>query len=80
MTDKIITTFETTLTWYDPFDILPEKFCEILIKVKNGPIFLTNYFPPYNPEDVVIFDGEQTYYTRDKIEWWAYLPSFGDEK
>lgn len=63
MTDKIITTFETTLTWYDPFDKIPEKDTKILVKMKNGNIHTQEYWEflePYLPQ----------------IKWWAKFPEF----
>ena len=70
MTDKIITTFETTITWFDPFDILPNKNGEVLVKIKNKPIVGTLLYD-------TDYGFNQPYsYNKNEIEWWAFFPSF----
>lgn len=43
MTDKIITTFLTMITWFCPQDKLPMYNKEILIKMKNGDMEIGAY-------------------------------------
>lgn len=83
--DKIMTTFETKLTWYDPMNILPpmEKlvfiFSKALMKqwdTNTSGIFIAkltekDFFTLTDDLD----DDESGIYI-NKVQWWAYLPQF----
>lgn len=85
MTDKTITTFETTLTWFFPTDKIPEDDSKVLIKLKNGNIYLV-YFQDFEfcfPGFEKLTDGERYSFTTDRndfkiseIEMWSRLPEF----
>jgi hypothetical protein len=64
MTDKIITTFETKITWYRLRDKIPAEDEKILIKFKNEKLIAT------------VDWGFVHEAHSHRIEWWAYLPRF----
>jgi hypothetical protein len=68
--DKIITTFETTITWVRPRDLLPNKNGAILIKIKGESIISTLFYD-------IEYGFKMPYsYNKSEIEWWAYFPEF----
>ena len=73
MTNKIITTFDTNITWFDPCDKLPENTYEVLIRTKHHCIFHCIYLSATKE-----FLNEQTadWFSMNDVEYWAYCPEF----
>lgn len=75
--EKIITTFETTITWFDPSDLLPSDYTKVLI---------TQYIEPYGRLIFTVFYKDKKFtkaamgFDICDIDRWAYLPKFGDEE
>lgn len=84
MTDKIITTFETTLTWYDPCDVLPAgggSWVLAVPKEEKVPFLCVFYNRNtiMNSSDIPIFnfwDSSGIKYNSSEIQWWANCPEF----
>ncbi len=76
MTDKIITTFETMITWFNCSDKLPTHLSNVFFRTKNGnfnyAIFMHKFTE--NGEDTFMCDSGN--YPSKNVEWWAYLPEF----
>ncbi len=77
MTDKIITTFETTLTWFDPMDKVPNKsVLNVLIYLKKGFLDYVTYFK-FDSESIDEWHRDCVpVYDTSEIMWWCYLPEF----
>ncbi len=76
--DKIITTFETTLIWYEPADNCPKKECYILIKFKEANNLSTYYFCNTKKTGLWIkySKSARSYFNFLEIDKWAFLPEF----
>lgn len=81
MSDRVITTFETTIAWFDPYDKLPENFEIVLVKIRNLP---TKYIFSvcYSKKGVESYNWVHapSYFKTKDVEWWAPIPKFGDEE
>ncbi len=73
MNDKVITTFETTITWYDPNDKRPHEdgYYNVLCKSDCG-VWIATYDSENNSYQLI---NDSSGDIQD-IQWWAYLPEF----
>jgi len=76
MTDKIITTLETTIMWICPSDQLPEDFEEVLLYTKDKYLGKGLFLDYTAIDETSKFSCTETYYTPDEVLWWASLPKF----
>lgn len=72
MTDKIITTFETTITWINPEDSVPAENRPRIIFVEDDETFHLGFYEPLSHT----FYGEDEQYKIRELKYWAYLPKF----
>lgn len=83
MTDQILTTFETTLTWYCVSDLLPNQNREVLIFDKYDEINQVKLKKMPNPDSGYFYFEKEMDCNRSKeifsienVKWWAYCPTF----
>ena len=74
--DKIITTFETVITWFDPSDVLPKNDSEILFRTQNGLLHIGIFTGDIIDYEDCLFRTHDWSYKIHKVMWWAEIPRF----